>query len=167
MYNQELKIKNKKSKTGSTTRRESTILHFAFFIFICLISVSLIASCGKKEVKKVSPESTIANELFGIAETIRNAYVKNDRATLERNSTKEGYRELIGAMKSFDSVELTFTPRWVDIEDSVIYLNVSWKGTWVVSGKKNEERGMAIFVLEGKPPKLARVLRANPFKQPE
>jgi len=134
---------------------------------LLFVSILLIASCGKKEVKKVSPESKIAHEVFGIAETIRNAYVKNERATLERNSTKEGYRELIGAMKSFDSVELTFTPRWVDIEDSVIYLNVSWKGTWVVSGKKTEERGMAIFVLEGKPPKLARVLRANPFKQPE
>ncbi len=160
MYNQKLKIR-------STTRRESTILHFAILFFTCLLSLSLIASCGKKEVKKVSPESTIANEVFGIAETIRNAYVKNDCATLERNSTKEGYRELIRAMKNFDSVDLTFTPRWVDIEDSVIHLNVSWKGTWVVSGKKTEERGMAIFMLEGKPPKLARVLRANPFKQPE
>ncbi|MBM4140267.1 MAG: hypothetical protein FJ242_02065 [Nitrospira sp.] len=134
---------------------------------LLFVSILLIASCGKKEVKKVSMESNMAKEVFALAETMRNAYVKNDRATLERNSTKEGYRELIGAMKSFDSVELTFTPRWVDIEDSVIYLNVSWKGTWVVSGKKTEERGMAIFVLEGKPPKLARVLRANPFKQPE
>jgi len=26
---------------------------------------------------------------------------------------------------------------------------------------------MAIFVLEGRPLKLARILRANPFRQPE
>ena len=136
-----------------------SLVHFVFIL--------LIASCGKKEVKKVSLESKTANEVFALAETVRKAYVNNDRATLERNSTKEGYRELIGAMKSFESVELTFTPRWVDIEESVIYLNIAWKGTWIVSGKKNEERGMAIFVLEGSPPKLAKVLRANPFRQPE
>jgi hypothetical protein len=70
-------------------------------------------------------------------------------------------------MKRFDSVELTFTPRWVEVEDSTVYLNVAWKGTWIVTGKQIEERGMAIFVLEENPLKLSKVLRANPFRQPE
>ncbi|MEW6214529.1 MAG: hypothetical protein AB1478_04900 [Nitrospirota bacterium] len=100
-------------------------------------------------------------------DTIRNAYIENDRVILERNSTKDGYRELIGAIKSFEGVDLTFTPRWVEIEDSVVYLTVSWKGRWIVSGKRTEERGVAIFVLEGRPLKLVRVLRENPFRQPE
>lgn len=129
--------------------------------------LSLLWGCGKGEVKQVSEESKMAQEAFRVADTIRTAYIENDRVILEENSTKDGYRELIGAIKSFEGVELTFAPRWVEIEDSVVYLTVSWKGTWIVRGKKTEERGMAIFVLEGRPLKLVRVLRENPFRQPE
>ena len=132
-----------------------------------LIILLLFSSCGKKEVKPVSEESKIAQEAFKLAEVIKNAYVKNDRLTIERNSTKEGYQELIAAMKSFDDAELFLTPRKVDIEDSTVYLNLTWNGTWTVGGKKTEDRGMAIFVMEGRPLKLSRVLRANPFIQPE
>lgn len=127
----------------------------------------LLLSCGKKEVRPVSPESKIAQEAFGLAETIRNAYIKNDRETLERSSTKNGYRELIGVIKSFDTAELTFTPTWVEIENSAVSLNISWKSTWVVKDKKIEDRGLAVFVFEGRPLKLSQVLRANPFRQPE
>jgi hypothetical protein len=157
MYNLKSKIKMKNSKI-----RDFIILHFYFLILILLL-----ASCSKKEVKHVSEESKIAQEAFRLAETIKDAYIRNDRATLERNSTKDGYRELIGAIKSFDSAELTFTFGRVEIEDSVAYLHVLWKGTWIVKGKRTEDRGMAIFVLEGRPLKLAQVLRANPFRQPE
>lgn len=136
-------------------------------IFIYLITILLLVSCGKGEVKQVSQESKIAQEAFGVAETIRNAYIKNDREALERSSTKDGYKELLEVIKTFDSAELTFTPTWVEIEDSKVSLNVSWKGTWVVRGKMTEERGVAIFLLEGRPLKLAKVLRENPFRQPE
>lgn len=131
------------------------------------MAIIFLISCGKGEVKKVSDESKITQEAFELTETIRNAYIKNDRETLERNFTADGYRELIGAIKSFDSTELTFTPLWVEIEDSIVSLNVSWKGTWIVMGKRTEERGVAVFMLEGRPLKLSRVLRANPFRQPE
>lgn len=136
-------------------------------LLIGILVLTGISGCSKKEVKHVSEESKIAQEAFGLAETIRDAYIRTDRATLERNSTKDGYRELIGAIKSFDSAELTFTFGRVEIEGSVAYLHVLWKGTWIVNGKRTEDRGMAIFVLEGRPLKLAQVLRANPFRQPE
>lgn len=129
--------------------------------------IIFLISCGKGEVKKVSDESKLAQEAFELAETIRNAYIKNDRETLERNFSVDCYRELIGAIKSFDSAELTFTPLWVEIEDSIVSLNVSWKGTWIVMGKRTEDRGLAVFVFEGRPLKLSQVLRANPFRQPE
>ncbi|MEW6002026.1 MAG: hypothetical protein AB1638_05195 [Nitrospirota bacterium] len=133
-----------------------------------IIFLLLLSSCGgKEEVKKVSEESKITQGAFKVAEEIKNAYVKNDRSEIEKNSTTDGYRELIGAIKSFDSAELTFTPTWVEIEDSTVYLHISWKGTWIVKGKTTEERGLAIFVLEGRPVKLARILRENPFRQPE
>lgn len=134
---------------------------------IVLISVLFLVSCGGKEVKKVSPESKLAQEAFEFAETLKDAYLKNDRAALERNSTQEGYKELIGGIKNFSSAELTLTPTWVEIQDSTVKLTVSWKGTWTVTGKTTEDRGIAIFVLEGRPLKLVQIQRANPFRQPE
>ena len=135
--------------------------------FISLFMVLLMISCGKKEVKPVSPESKLAQEAFQLTETLRQAYIKNNRSTLEDNSTNDGYREVIGAMKKFDKAELTFTSTWVEIKDSSVYLSVSWKGVWTMGTKNREERGLAIFVLEGSPLKLARVQRDNPFRQPE
>lgn len=137
-------------------------------LYILIIIFPLILSCGKQEVKPVSEESKIAQEAFNLAEVIKNAYVKNDRLTIERNSTKEEYQELIGAMKRFDNAELFLTPRKVDIkEDLTVYLSLTWNGTWTEGGKRTEDRGMAIFVMEGRPLKLSRILRENPFVQPE
>ena len=124
-------------------------------------------SCGKKEVKEVSEESLMAQEAFQLAETIKQAYLDNDRKALEKNATQDGYRELVGEIKSFDSAELEFVPTWVEIDDTVVKLTVSWKGTWIVSDFTKEDRGIAVFVMEGQPLKLASILRANPFRQPE
>ena len=135
--------------------------------FVGLLIFLLLMSCGKKEVKPVSQESKLAQEAFQVAETLKQAYIKNNRSTLENNSTNDGYRELIGVMKKFDKVELTFTSTWVEIKDSSVYLSVSWKGVWTVGTKSSEERGLAILVLEGTPLKLVRVQRDNPFRQPE
>jgi hypothetical protein len=145
---------------NKTTMRTLTAL-------ISLFMAMLLLSCGKKEVKPVSQESKLAQEAFQLADTLRQAYVKNNRSTLEESSTSDGYRELIGAMKKFDKAELTFTSTWVEIKDSSVYLSVSWKGVWTVGSKSTEERGLAIFVFEGSPLKLARVQRDNPFRQPE
>ncbi len=132
-----------------------------------LIILFLLSSCGKKEIKPISEESRIAQEAFRLAEVIKEAYIKNNHITIQRNSTKDGYKELIGVMKSFDDVELTFIPKKVEIEDSTIYLTLTWNGIWIVRGKRIEDRGLAIFVMEGRPLKLSRVIRENPFRQPE
>lgn len=138
---------------------------FKSLVFFILLII--LISCGKKEVKKVSEESRIAQEAFQIVENIRSAYLNNDREALERNSTQDGYTDLIGATKRFDSAELEFVPTWVEIDDSVVRLTVSWEGTWILGDKKKEDKGIVVFVLEGQPLKLAKVLRANPFQQPE
>jgi len=151
-------------------QRPCRVVHqapYMFMSFVVSLLILLLTSCGGKEVKPVSPESKSAQEAIVLAETIRNAYIKNDRETIEKHSTSDGYGVLIGMIKSFDSAELTFTPTWVEVENSNVSLHVSWKGTWVVGGKRTEERGIAVFVLEGRPLKLARVKRENPFRQPE
>ena len=150
------------SKMNNSKIRNSFIALSSFFILFFLV-----ASCGKKEVKPVSEDSKIAQEAFRLAGVIKDAYIRNDRSTLERNSAKDGYKEIIEARKGFDSAELTFTPRWVEIEGTTVYLHVAWNGTWIVKGQRTEDRGLAVFVMEGKPLKFAKVLRENPFRQPE
>jgi hypothetical protein len=137
--------------------------HTVRVLFVLL----LLVSCGKKEVKPVSPEARLAQEAFHVAEALKEAYVNKDKAALEENTTPDGYKALTGAIRYFDKADLTFTPTWIEIKDSTVSLTVSWKGTWTVGGKMIENRGLAIFILEGEPLKLAQVQRESPFSQPE
>ena len=133
-------------------------------IVLLLLASLLLLSCGgKKEVKQVTQESKAATEAFGVAETIRNAFVKKDSATIQRNATEAGFKDITAGRQVFDSVDITFTPRWVEIEGDKILVNISWKSTWMRSGIKSDERGMAVFVMEGNPLKVTKILRANPF----
>lgn len=127
--------------------------------------IFLLSGCG--EVKTVTEESKIAQEAFGVAAEIREAYVKKDLSTIEKNSTKDGYRQILISMKKFDSADLVFTYKWVDINQTIVTVKVAWKGTWMMSGQQTEEQGTALFVFEGKPLLLSRIRNANPFLQPE
>lgn len=131
-------------------------------LFLLLVGV-LLVSCGKKEVKQVSQDSKITLEAFTLAETVRSAFVVKDDITLKKSSTEEGYRDIRANTRAYDRVELTFTPRWVEIENNQLQVNIAWKSVWVVAGNSTEERGMAVFVVEGVPLKVSKILRANPF----
>jgi len=137
------------------------------FVAVVLIMAVLAASCGKKAVKRVSEDSKIATETFAVVDAIKKAYLKRDLLEIEKNTTKDGFREINSMMKSFDSAELDFNPVLVEIEEGTVNLNVSWTGAWTKDGKTTQERGMAVFVLKGMPLKVDAVLRANPFKYPE
>ena len=133
-------------------------------IMLFLLASMLLVSCGgKKEVKQVTQESKTATEAFGVAETIRNAFVKKDPATIQRNATETGFKDIMASRQVFDSVDIIFTPRWVEIEGDKMFVNISWKSTWTLSGRKTDDRGMAVFVMEGNPLKVTQILRANPF----
>jgi hypothetical protein len=165
-------IQKDSGQAGMTVSLARSFLRQSSFKLIGILLLLLtgglfLTACGKKEVKPVSQESQLTQEAFKLAETLKIAYLKNDRTTLERNATTNGYKELASGIKSFDSAELSFTPTWVEVQDSTVNLTISWKGTWVVKGKTIEERGLAVFILEGKPLKLAQIQRSNPFRQPE
>lgn len=138
--------------------KKTTILLLALFVFM---------SCSSKEVKQETDESKKAREAFAVAEAVKDAYLKKDLSAIENNTTKEGYREILGATKNFDKADLTFSHKWVEIDKAVVSLKIAWSGTWVVSGHTTEERGTAIFVFEGRPLKLSRIRSSNPFRQPE
>jgi len=136
-------------------------------LILLLIMAAVLVSCGKKEVKQVSLESKTSQEAFALAETVRAAFVNKDLAALKNNSTEEGYKNITATKKAFDTADLAFTPRWVEIEGSQVLLNVTWKSVWASAGRSVSDRGMAVFVMEGRPLKLSKILRANPFLYPE
>ena len=156
-----------KGKTVGTNDKVAKSLHLGGAVLCLLVLVLLPACGGKKEVKPVSPESKLAEEAFSVVERLRAAYVRKDFPAIQEISTTDGYRHVIDSIKHFDSVDLTFTPKWVEIDKSVVQINVAWKGMWTIGGEMVPERGMAVFLLEGKPLKLSKVLRGNPFKYPE
>lgn len=142
--------------------------HSAKIYLIGAIILFLLAACGGKEpVKQQSQDSKMSEEAFSITEALRTAYVNKDFASVADKCTKEAYKDFIDSIKFFDSVELVFTPRWVEIEKSKVYLNVAWRGSWVVGKNTIRERGMAVFLLEGVPLKLSKIERGDPFKYPE
>jgi len=136
-------------------------------VLCCVLLVCIVACGGKKEVKTVSRESTMAQEAFAVAEAVRDAYARKDFTAIADRCTKEGYRDIIDSLRHFDSVDLTFTPRWVEIDKAKVYLNIAWKGAWVVGKDTIRERGMVVVQMEGTPLKLSKIVRGNPFKYPE
>jgi hypothetical protein len=135
-------------------------------VFVIVLGL-LFASCGKDEVvKQVPRETQLSKEAFALAETIKNAFIDNDVELLRANSSEKGFDDITARKRAFDSVELSFTPRWVEIENNQIYLNIAWKSRWIISDKISEERGMAVFIMEGSPLKVSGILRANPFVYP-
>ncbi|MEW6110266.1 MAG: hypothetical protein AB1632_14035 [Nitrospirota bacterium] len=136
------------------------------YVLLLVLSPFIIlmnASCSKKEVKQVSQESKISQEAFALADIIKKAFLKNDTVILRNNSTEDGFKDITANKRLFDSVDINFTPRWVEIESDKIYVNIAWKSRWIISGRASEERGMAVFVMEGRPLKVSKILRANPF----
>ncbi|MGO9378597.1 MAG: hypothetical protein ACLPN1_13470 [Dissulfurispiraceae bacterium] len=132
-----------------------------------ILLVFFMVACGKKEVKKVSPDSRLTIEAFAVADKLREAYLKNDRDVIERYTTKQGYPSVPTVDTSFDSVELTFNPVLVEIYGDTVHVYVSWTGTWKRGAKTTEDTGLADFVMKEKPLKLDEILRESPFKGPE
>ncbi len=139
----------------------------AKIIFLICIFFVLNACGGKKEVKVISSESRIFTEAVSLVDSIKDLYIKKDFPPIAEKATPGGYKDIIDSIKHFDSVELTFTPRYAEIEQTKVYLNVAWKGTWYVGRDAFRERGMAVFLLEGRPLRLSKIIRGNPFRYPE
>ena len=133
-------------------------------IALLLLASFLLVSCGgKKEVKQVGQESKTATEAFGVAETIKDAFIKKDLATIQKNSTEAGFKNIAAGKQVFDNLDITCPPRQFEVQADQMMVNISWKSSWILSGRKIEERGMAVFVMEGNPLRVTKILRANPF----
>ncbi len=136
-------------------------------VLFMAMAVLLLGACGKKEVKVQTEDSKLAVEAFALAENLREAYVKKKFSAWEGYSTDRGLRDLNRDLGEFDKVELSFSNRWLEIEDERLVLNVAWEGTWTIRGRERQERGMAVFELTGRPLRLNKILRSSPFTNPD
>ncbi|MCS7215114.1 MAG: hypothetical protein RMI30_05145 [Thermodesulfovibrio sp.] len=136
---------------------------------IILISlVFLILSCGsKKMVKQPSSEYLYTTQAFKVIDEIRISYQNKDNAGIRKNTSESAYREIIASIRPFDKAELEFSPVLAEMEKDGYRLYISWNGKWKYLGNETEERGLAIFLMKGDPPKVEKIIRGNPFRYPD
>ena len=131
-----------------------------------LIAAVILSACESEQVKPPSEDSELALQAFAVSESVRDLYTKKDYDAMSELFTAESYKDFRAGLRQWESVELAFTPRLVEIENDKVTLNVSWQGKWVFMGRTSSERGMAVFELEGRPLKITRILRGSPFIYP-
>lgn len=136
-------------------------------IMIAFLILIVFGCGGKKQVKPQSYEYSYTTEAFKVVDAIRQAYQNKDNAGIRKNCSESAYREIIASIKPFDKAELEFTPVLAEMEKDGYRLYVSWNGKWNYLGKETEERGLAIFLMKGNPPRVEKILRGNPFRYPD
>ncbi|MBF0563780.1 MAG: hypothetical protein HQK89_00900 [Nitrospirae bacterium] len=145
---------------------------FVGLLVLVMVGGLLLSACGKKEVKATPMEAKVANSAIEVIERIKDGYLKGNKEGMKKDMTNDGYISITTGMKSFDSADLVFVPNWVSIKetspkDKSIMVNISWTGTWHKGRQSDSEKGLAVFVLKGEPPKLDEIDRDNPFVYPE
>lgn len=126
--------------------------------------MSIFTACSKGEVKGPSEEAIIAKEATDFLRTLKDAYMSGDEERLKEMLISE---ELLKNFSMQDKPALLeFTFRWIEIKeaDKKVEVYVTWQGLWKRGRSDNETRGLCLFVLEGRPFKLSKILRENPFK---
>ncbi len=136
-------------------------------IFAAIMLAALAAGCSG-DAKKPTEDSIIAMEAMSLVESLRKTYETREFSAMARFCTNEAYRSIAGSLKSFDSVELSFTPKWVEInrDGDAVEVLVSWKGIWVTGDKSQERDGTVLFSIGGDPLKVREIDRLSPFSQP-
>jgi hypothetical protein len=131
-------------------------------LFIILVAAFL--GCSKENVKP-SADSLLATGAFSIIDNIKDAYEGKDRKGLKTHMDSPLAESIIKEL-SFESVELTFTPRMVKITDSV-KVNLKWHGSWLITGdRKVDNRGVADLIFDRETMKLTYIDGDNPFITP-
>jgi hypothetical protein len=133
------------------------------FLFLL---VAMFSSC-EQEIKKPTEDTLLSKEAISMAEGLRDAYVRKAFTEMRKYCTGKGYESIRAGILDFDSVELDFTPKWVEIEeDGSVFLNVSWEGKWALGDFEKDSKGMAVFRLKGRPLRVEEIVRGSPFVQP-
>lgn len=152
------------------TKQKSDISTALFLLLYYSIFILLFSSCSKDEIKGPSQEAIIAKEAMDLVNSIKEAYMAQDEEKIKQMIDSEQVLKDLsfsgGPTVTSPPTSLEFLFRWIDIYDSKADVYVSWKGLWKKDSKEIEQKGLALFVLEGKPFKLKKILRENPFVRP-
>jgi hypothetical protein len=138
-------------------------------VFLLALLTLVLSSCATEEKRGPSEDVLLTDRALEVVEHVRAVYARGDVKAMKPLFTEEGYSRMVRDVKKFESVELEFTPRWVEIKaDGAVHVQVVWEGTWDLGDNWVEVRdGMVTFVLE--PGKwLIRDLKlTSPFGQPD
>ena len=135
---------------------------------IFLVFLAVMAAGCSGNVKKPTEDSLIAMEALDMVEGLRAAYEKRDFSSMARYCTRDAYKDITGGLKSFDSAELKFTPKWIEInrDGDAVEMLVAWKGTWKTGELSTQKDGTVLFSIGGDPLKVREITRFSPFSQP-
>ena len=127
----------------------------------------LFSACSKNELKRTPEEANIAREAMDAVLAIRSAYMEGNPEGIKTLSVSEDVLKYFSFSQRPSSLEFLF--RWVELYDSKAEVYVSWKAIKKIEDavSEREQRGLCLFVLEGKPFKLKKIMRENPFKSGE
>ncbi|MFN3739539.1 MAG: hypothetical protein ACK4TF_02550 [Thermodesulfovibrionales bacterium] len=135
-----------------------------FSFFVVALLGSFIFACSKSEVKKPSEEAIAAKEAIELVNTIKEAYMTNNEDRIRELSASD---EVIKKISFSDKPsDLEFIFRWIEIKDNKAEVYVSWKALWPQreNSKNMDVKGFCLFILEGKPFRLVKIMRENPFQ---
>ena len=134
-------------------------------IAVLFMLIIMVPGCANDKVKP-SADSLMTQSAISALDSIKNAYEKKDRSGIQ-NKTEETLSQQILQELSFDSSELSFTPKIVRISsDSIINVHVTWRGTWIVDGKTLTDRGSGVLSFQRESLKLVQIKGDNPFNTP-
>ncbi len=130
-----------------------------------LIAVSLVIlffGCSKKEEIKPSEDSLMSLEAISVVNVVKAAYQEKNRDVLQ-NRLDALLAENVLQGLVFEKADLRFTTRVIRIKGPAVTVQMNWQGTWEINGKAIKNRGIAGFVLEGRPMRLKQINGDNPF----
>ncbi len=132
-----------------------------------VVILALLSACATDGERGPSEDVILTDEAFRVVERARETYVQKDIQGLKEYFTDEGYSLMVRDVKKFESVELKFTPRWVEIKpDGTVHLQVDWEGSWRLREDWTEERdGIVTFILLRN--RIKDMKMTSPFGQPE
>jgi hypothetical protein len=144
------------------------------FLVCFLIVFAFLSACASDEERGPTEDVKMTGNAFELIEKARMAYVDQDVQAMKNYFTEGAYADMVRDVKKFERVELTFTPRWVDIKPGgELQVQVAWEGTWYLGADikgedtKEELDGIVTFMLSGKPYRISAVKMTSPFAQPD
>jgi len=134
------------------------------FLFILILLITS-TGCAVKEEVKLSEESVTARNAISAVDAIKDAFIKKDRAAIQEKVESGLSYEILNGL-TFDSADMSFTVRMINISSLKVMVHLNWHGTWITGGSEARDRGVGIMVFNKDTMKLSQVDGDNPFHFP-